>query len=77
MPPEVKYDRSHHAGATPEARIANRLRNSGDTAHADHSVVHGTGPTRTHSQIHYSRQQKYGADNPGEGGIRGSKRSSV
>ena len=48
---EVKYNTSHHAGATPEARIANRLRNSGDAAHADHHAVHGTGPTRTHANI--------------------------
>jgi hypothetical protein len=26
---EVKYNQNHHAGATLEARIANRLRNSG------------------------------------------------
>jgi hypothetical protein len=26
---EVKYDKSHPAGGTPEARIASRLRNSG------------------------------------------------
>jgi hypothetical protein len=28
------------------------LRNSGDTKHADHSVVHGTGPTRAYTNIH-------------------------
>jgi hypothetical protein len=49
---EVKYDTTHHAGATPEARIANRLRNSGNAKEADHSVVHGTGPTRTHTNVH-------------------------
>jgi hypothetical protein len=49
---EIKYDKSHHAGGTPEARIAARLRNSGETKEEDHSVVHGTGPTRTHTNIH-------------------------
>jgi len=42
---EVKYDRTHHAGATPEQRIANRLRNSGKDA--DVVVQKGDGPTRT------------------------------
>jgi hypothetical protein len=50
-----------------DQRIADRLRNSGDTAHADHSVVHGTGPTRAHTNIHYSRQHKYGPDVTGVG----------
>ena len=71
---ETKYDTGHHAGATPEARIANRLRNSGDTVNVQHSVVHGTGPTRTHTNIHHSRVHSYGADNPGEGNIFGEKR---
>ena len=57
---EVRYDKSHPAGATPEARIANRLRNSGDAAHADHHAVHGTGPTRTHTNIDHSRNEQYG-----------------
>jgi hypothetical protein len=48
---ETKYDTTHPAGATPEARIANRLRNSGDTKNAERSVVHGTGPTRTYTNI--------------------------
>jgi hypothetical protein len=51
---EVKYNPSHHAGATPEARIANRLKNSGDTKNADHVATHGTGPTRTNTNIHHS-----------------------
>jgi hypothetical protein len=34
---EVKYNKSHHAGGTPEARLAARERNSGcDTA--DHII---------------------------------------
>ena len=57
---ETKYNTSHHAGATPEARIANRLRNSGDAAHADHHAVHGTGPERAHTNVHRSRNQQYG-----------------
>jgi hypothetical protein len=49
--PHEKYDTTHHAGATPEARIANRLKNSGGEE-AHHHAVHGTGPTRTHTNIH-------------------------
>jgi len=68
---EVKYDKSHHAGATPEARIASRLRNSGDTVNVDHHAVHGTGPLRTHTNVHHSRNLSFGKDNPGEGDIFG------
>jgi hypothetical protein len=50
---EVRYDKSCHAGATPEARIANRLRNSGGDG-ADHVVQKGTGPTRTITNIHHA-----------------------
>ena len=74
---ETRYNTSHHAGATPEARIANRLKNSGDTAKAEHSVVHGTGPTRTHTNIHHSRVHRHGEVNPGEGDIHGHKRGVV
>jgi hypothetical protein len=74
---EERYDKSHHAGATPEARIANRLRNSGGDG-ADHHAVHGTGPTRTHTNIHSSAGAKqHGAGNPGEGDVRGNKRTVV
>ena len=51
MATEVKYDKSHHAGGTPEARIASRLRNSGGND-ADHITKHGTGPLRTFHNIH-------------------------
>jgi hypothetical protein len=71
---ETKYDTTHHAGATPEARIANRLKNSGDTANAQHSVVHGTGPTRTHTNIHHSRVHVHGKPSPGEGDVFGNPR---
>jgi hypothetical protein len=55
---EVKYDTSHHAGATPEARIAARLRNSGGE-HADHVIQKGDGPTRTYTNIHHSAGQQH------------------
>jgi hypothetical protein len=45
---ETKYNTSHHAGGTPEARIASRLRNSGDVKNSEHSVVHG----RAHENLH-------------------------
>jgi hypothetical protein len=74
MTQEVKYDRNHHAGATPEARIANRLRNSGGEE-VDHHAVHGTGPTRTHTNIHTpGSARQHGQTNPGEGDINGNKR---
>jgi hypothetical protein len=74
---EIKYNTSHHAGGTPEARIANRLKNSGDTKNADHSVIHGTGPTRTATNIHHSRNVQYGEGNKGEGDINNRKRDVV
>jgi hypothetical protein len=68
---EVKYRNDHPA--SPEARIANRLRNSG--GEADHSVVHGTGPTRTHTNIHHSGSAgRHGSPNKGEGDIHGHPR---
>ena len=77
MAQEVKYNTSHHAGGTPEARIASRLRNSGDTANADHHAVHGTGPVRTHTNIFHSRNQQYGEGHMGVGSITGKPRGVV
>jgi hypothetical protein len=74
---ETKYDTTHHAGATPEVRIANRLKNSGDTANVQHSVVHGTGPTRAYTNIHHSRVHEHGKPSPGEGNILGERRGSA
>jgi hypothetical protein len=72
---EVKYDRTHHSGATPEARIANRLRNSGEAKEADHIVQKGSGPTRTFTNIHHKGNVlQRGPDHPGEGDIYGNKR---
>ena len=73
---EVKYNTSHHAGATPEQRIANRLKNSGDVAHADHHAVHGTGPTRTHTNSDHSRNEQYGDGVEGND-IHGRRRGQV
>jgi hypothetical protein len=58
-----------HSGKSMEQRVADRLKNSGDAAHSDHHAVHGTGPTRTHTNIHNTRNQSYGKDHPGEGDI--------
>jgi hypothetical protein len=73
---EERYDKSHPAGGTPEARIANRLRNSGgDIDTVNHHAVHGTGPTRTHTNVHGSGSSKsHGPDNKGEPGIDGAMR---
>jgi hypothetical protein len=77
MAQEVKYDRSHHSGATPEARIANRLRNSGGEE-ADHIVQKGSGPTRTFTNIHNpGAARRHGEVDPGEGDIQGVKRGVV
>ena len=74
MAQEVKYNRSHHAGGTPEARIANRLRNSGGEE-ADTIVQKGSGPTRTFHNIHNpGSARQHGADHPGEPGIDGKMR---
>jgi hypothetical protein len=48
---EVKYDRSHPAGATPEARLNKRLDNSGDAKNADVVTKHGEGARRTYHNI--------------------------
>jgi hypothetical protein len=49
---ETRYDPKHHAGGTPEARIASRLRNSGAGADPDHMTKEGSGARRTFHNIH-------------------------
>jgi hypothetical protein len=53
---EVKYDRSHPAGATPEARIASRLKGSGHPS-ASTVVKQGDGVTRIITSIHNPASQ--------------------
>jgi hypothetical protein len=48
---EVRYDKSHHAGATAEERIHNGLKSSGGHGHSTE-----THPTRTHTHIHMARR---------------------
>jgi hypothetical protein len=62
--PEVKYNSEH---GTPEARIANRLRNSGGEE-ADHIVKKGEGPTRTITNIHNPGTARQHGPNKGSGG---------
>ena len=52
MSPTVIYK-----GKSPEQRIADRLKNSGEGLGATHHAVHGTGPTRTHTNIHNAAKQ--------------------
>jgi hypothetical protein len=52
----VKY-RDHHAGATPERRIAARLRNSG-SPEADTVTKTGSSARRTFTNIHNSGTAK-------------------
>jgi hypothetical protein len=66
-----------HSGKSMEQRVADRLKTSGDSAHTDHHAVHGTGPTRTHTHVHDTRNQQYGEGHPGEGDVRGNKRTVV
>jgi hypothetical protein len=74
---ETKYNTGHHAGATPEARIANRLKNSGGEE-ADHIVQKGSGPTRTFTNIHNpGSARQHGSDNKGEGDINNRPRGSA
>jgi hypothetical protein len=49
--PEVRYDKSHHCGATAEERIKNRLKPSGGKPGTE------TWPSRTHTVIHGGGQQ--------------------
>jgi len=73
---QEKYNTSHHAGGTPEARIASRLRNSGGEE-ADHIVQKGSGPTRTFTNIHHpGSARQHGPDNKGEGDINNRPRGS-
>jgi hypothetical protein len=77
MAQEVKYNANHHAGATPEARISNRLRNSGGEE-ADTIVKKGDGPTRTFTNIHHpGSARQHGSVHEGEGSISGNKRGVV
>jgi hypothetical protein len=46
---EVKY-----SGKSPEQRISDRLKPSGEGLGADVHVVKGTGPNRTHTFVHHS-----------------------
>jgi hypothetical protein len=55
---EIKYDTSHHAGATAEARIANRLKPSAGDDCGDVQVTKGSGPNRTVTSIHHSGHQQ-------------------
>jgi hypothetical protein len=50
---EVKYNASHHAGPDAEARIANRLRNSGGDD-ADVCVQTGDSAQRVFHNLHLS-----------------------
>jgi hypothetical protein len=45
------------SGPSMAERIANRMKNSGEGANPDISVTKGTGPTRTHHNIHRGATQ--------------------
>jgi hypothetical protein len=52
--PEIQYDKSHHSGATPEARINHRL---GTQKPPGYSSEVTTQPTRTETCIYPSGGQ--------------------
>jgi hypothetical protein len=54
-------------------RLARRERNSGDTAHAD-VVRKSNAQGSNYANVHNTRNQQYGEDNPGEPGIDGKMR---
>ena len=60
-------------GPSMEQRIASRLRNSGGND-ADVSVTHGSGPTRTITNIHHSRVADHGAGKKPEAPKAGGRR---
>ena len=76
MAQEVKYNTSHHAGATADARIKHRLRPSNDTANDDSVTTVGHSPNRTVTSVHHSRVQQYGQGREGVD-IHGNKRGVV
>jgi hypothetical protein len=47
--PDVRYK-----GPSPQQRINDRLKNSGGDLPTDAHVVKGSGPTRTHTNIHHA-----------------------
>jgi hypothetical protein len=53
---EVRY-KEHHAGNTPEQRIASRLKPSAGEDCGDHRVTKGSGPNRTITTVHHSGGQ--------------------
>jgi hypothetical protein len=77
MAQEVKFNTGHHAGATPEARIHNRERNSGGEE-ADVIVKTGDGARRTFHNIHNpGSARQHGKPNVGEPGVDGRQRAKV
>jgi hypothetical protein len=52
MPSDVKL-----SGKPMQDRVSDRLKNSGAGAKPDVSVQKGEGPTRTHTNLHFSSSQ--------------------
>jgi hypothetical protein len=68
MAAEVKYN-----GPSPEARLAARLRNSGEGTNPNVHVVQGEGTRRVHVNIHHGASQG-GANRQGREKDEGGKR---
>jgi hypothetical protein len=71
-----RYDTTHHAGATPEERVRNRLKPSAEPQRGPGAQVKvGDGPNRTITTIHQSANtRQHGPDHKGEPGIDGKMR---
>ena len=76
---EERYDRGHHASATPEERIRNRLKTSAEPQRGSGAQVKlGDGPTRTVTTVHPSgNTRQHGDVHPGEPDIQGNRRGVV
>jgi hypothetical protein len=79
MAVETKYNTSHHAGGTPEARINNRLRNSGAGAFPDTTVQNGCSAQRVFHNVHLAghRPNPGTAAKPTEGRVTKLESSKV
>lgn len=64
---DVKYDKSCHAGATPEARITSRQKNSGEGAKPNVTVKTGDSDRRTYHNIHNAGHYIQPGTLPGKG----------
>jgi hypothetical protein len=66
--PEIKTSADHPASMA--ERISNRLKNSGEGANPNQTVTKGSGPTRTHHNLHFGASQSAPMNKRGDRGER-------